>query len=191
MFVDFCLDVQSCLFERILQSCTILFVLLCELFDHVLEHAVEFLLLHAVVLCSRHLFLDVVPPFVGGLLEAAERVDVVQFDVLFFLVECLKFHLLYRQEFHVLSDGPFSSVVVGCLACAEVRLHLRVEVEPFSWFALLEALFEELVVVEKQGLREVFHGSCEFVWYAFLASTGFLSLCVHGNFSFQFLVFSF
>ena len=88
MFVDFCLDVQSCLFERILQSCTILFVLLCELFDHVLEHAVEFLLLHAVVLCSRHLFLDVVPPF--------EEVAVIhlRFQIIFLLQ--LQFRLLER-----------------------------------------------------------------------------------------------
>ena len=164
----------------------ILFVLLCELFEQVLEHVVQLFLIDSVGLSRCHLLLDVVPPFVGRLLEVAERVDVVQFDVLLFLVERLKFYLLYGLMFHVLSDGPLSSVVVGSLTCAEVGLHLRVEVEPFSRFALLEALFEEFVVVEKQCLREVFHGGCEFVWRAFLASAGFLSF--HGIFSLEFRV---
>ena len=105
-------------------------------------------------------------PAIDDLGEVEEAFDMVTGDVLLVL---FGFWLLFGDD---------------------VRYDLREEGGTLLWCHGPDVLPDEVHVVEYETGEELAYFCCDFVWCAFLASTGFLTLCIH-NISFQLLVISF
>ena len=103
-------------------------------------------------------------PAVDDLSEVEEAFDMLAGDVLFVL---FGFWLLLGDD---------------------VREDLGEEYDPLLGCHVFDVLPDEVHVVEKETGEELADFSCDFVWCAFLASTGFLSF---HNISFQLSVVSF